>query len=102
MEFLENKTREITAGAHLLSVVEIKNGVPQIEAGALLIVSNYILGLIWGNDLAKKAIYESSLQSQCLGSHYTSTKKMMLARWKRGLSAKERNCEDPEKKKTSS
>ena len=46
-QFLENKTREITGRAPLLSIVEIVNCVQQI---ALLIVNNYILGIIWGND----------------------------------------------------
>ena len=49
MEFLENKTGEITAGAYLISISEILNGVQQIRAGSLLIASNYILGLIAGN-----------------------------------------------------
>ena len=47
MEFLENKTGEITAEAHLLSIAKIVNNVQQIGTGALLIVSDYILGLIW-------------------------------------------------------
>ena len=38
-------TGEITFGAYL-SIVEIVNSVQQIGAGALLIVNNYILGLI--------------------------------------------------------
>ena len=50
VEFLENKTGEITAGAYLISVSEIVNGVQQIGAGAILIASNYILGLTWEND----------------------------------------------------
>ena len=50
MEFLENKTGETTAGAYLLSVAEIVNSVQHIGTSALLIVNNYILGLIWGND----------------------------------------------------
>ena len=41
---------EITAGAYLLSIAEIVNSARQIGTGALLIVNNYILGLIWGND----------------------------------------------------
>ena len=47
-ELLENKTGEITAGAYLLSITEIVNSAQQIETGALLILNNYILGLIWG------------------------------------------------------
>ena len=49
VQFLENKTGEITAGAYLLSIAEIVNSVQHIGTGALLIVNNYILGLIWGN-----------------------------------------------------
>ena len=48
--FLENKTGEITAGAYLTSISKIVNGVQQIGASALVIVNEYILGLIWGND----------------------------------------------------
>ena len=48
VEFLVNKTGEITAGAYLLSIKETVNSVQQIRTGALLIVNNYILGLIWG------------------------------------------------------
>ena len=50
VEFLENKTGEITVGAYLLSIVEIRNSVWQTGAGALLLVSNSVLGLIWEND----------------------------------------------------
>ena len=50
VELLENKTGEITAGAYLLSITEIVNSAQQIGTGTLLIVSNYILGLIWGTD----------------------------------------------------
>ena len=41
MEFLENKTEDIVAGAYLISTSEIVNGVQQIEAGALLTTGNY-------------------------------------------------------------
>ena len=47
VEFLENKAGEILAG-------EIINGVQQTGTGALLIVNNYILGLIWGIDKKDK------------------------------------------------
>ena len=50
VEFLENKTGETTAGAYQVSITENKNSVQQLGASALLIVSNYILGLIWGNE----------------------------------------------------
>ena len=46
MEFLENKTGKTTAGAYLLSVAEIVNSVQHIGTSTLLIVNNYILGLI--------------------------------------------------------
>ena len=49
VEFLENKTEEITAGQYLISKSEIANGVQQIGTGALVIFNNYILGLIWEN-----------------------------------------------------
>ena len=45
---MENKTGEITAGANLLSITEIVNIAQQIGTGALLIVNNYILGIILG------------------------------------------------------
>ena len=48
-EFLEDKTGETTVGAYLLSIAEIVNSAQQTENGALLIVNNYILGLIWEN-----------------------------------------------------
>ena len=49
VQFLEIKTGKITTGAYLLSIAEIVNSVQQIGNVALLIVNNYILGLIWGN-----------------------------------------------------
>ena len=50
VQFLENNTGEITAGAYLPSIAEIVNSVQHTGISALLIVNNYILGLIWGND----------------------------------------------------
>lgn len=50
VEFLDNKTGEITAGEYLVSITEIKNSVQSSGTVALLIVSKYSLGLIWGND----------------------------------------------------
>ena len=50
MLFLEIKMGKITAGAYLLCNVENVNSVQQIGTGGLLIVNNYTLGLIWGND----------------------------------------------------
>ena len=49
LEFLEKKTG-ITAEEYLISILEIVNGIQQIGASALHIVSNYNLELIWGND----------------------------------------------------
>ena len=50
VEFLENKTGKITARAYLLSIAEIVNSAQATGTGALLIVNNYILGPICGND----------------------------------------------------
>ena len=50
MELLENKTGEITAGAYLLSIAEILYSIQQAGTGALLIVNNYVLSLIWRNN----------------------------------------------------
>lgn len=50
MEFLKSKTREITAGEYVPSIAEIVNSVQQIGTGAVLIVNNYISGLILGTD----------------------------------------------------
>ena len=47
MEFLEFKTEGTAAEAYLLSSVEIVNNVQQLGTGALLIVNNDILGLLW-------------------------------------------------------
>ena len=46
VQFLENKTGQITAAVYLLYIAEIVNSVHDIETGALLIVNNYILALI--------------------------------------------------------
>ena len=48
VEFLENKTGEVTAG--LYSIAEIKDIFGRIGALAAGIINNDILGLIWGND----------------------------------------------------
>ena len=47
VELLENKTGEITASAYLLSIAEIVSSARKIGTGALLIVEDYILDLIW-------------------------------------------------------
>ena len=39
--------REITSGGHSISISEIVECVQQIGDGALFIVNNYILGLVW-------------------------------------------------------
>ena len=39
VEFLENKTGEITAGTYLLSFAEIENSTRKIGTGTLLIVN---------------------------------------------------------------
>ena len=57
VEFLKNKTGYITPGAYLISISEIAHGVQQIGAGALFIVNNYILDLIWGNILCIYLIF---------------------------------------------
>ena len=50
VELLENKTGEIAAVAYLLYIAEIVNNAAQCGTSAVLIASNYILGLIWATD----------------------------------------------------
>ena len=50
VELVGNKTGEITARAYLLSIPEIVSSARKIGTGALLIVEDYTLGLIWGTD----------------------------------------------------
>ena len=50
MESLKSKPGEVTAGTYLLSFTEIVNSVQQTGTGDLLIVTNYVLGLIWESD----------------------------------------------------
>ena len=50
VEFQENKAGEITTPEYLLSIVEIVNSVHEVGTDALLLVKNYVLGLIWGID----------------------------------------------------
>ena len=40
MEFLENKTEEVTTGAYLLSIAKIVTSVQRIRIDVLLIVNN--------------------------------------------------------------
>ena len=49
MNCLENRTREITAGAYLISIVDIISSCQDRGTGALLIVNDYMLGLLWRN-----------------------------------------------------
>ena len=50
VQFLENKTGEITGGTYLLSITSIVKSVQKIGTDALLIVDNYILSIIWRTD----------------------------------------------------
>ena len=49
VEFLNNRTGEITAGTYLVSITENVNDCQEIGTRALLIINNYILSLLWGN-----------------------------------------------------
>ena len=46
IEFLNIRTGEITAETYLVSITEIVSDCQQIGTGALLIINNYILGLL--------------------------------------------------------
>ena len=72
MQFPENKTGEITAGAYLLSFAEIVNCVQHTGTGALLIVNNYILGLISGNDSMYLFDFHSKDENDNLSSSGTA------------------------------
>ena len=48
--FLEYETGKVTVWPHLMSVSNIANGIQQTRAVDLLILNNYILGVIWEND----------------------------------------------------
>ena len=50
VEFLENKTGEVTAGLYLLSIAEIKDSFGRNGGLAAVIINNDILGLIWRID----------------------------------------------------
>ena len=50
VEFLKNKTGEVTAGLYLLSIAEIKDSFGRIGSLAAVIINSDILGLIWGID----------------------------------------------------
>ena len=47
---LDNKTGEITLNAYLVSLKKIIGSCLNIGSGALLIISCYIFGLIWGKE----------------------------------------------------
>ena len=49
VEFLNIRTGEITSGAYLVSITEIVKDCQQIGTGALLIINNYVLVLLWRN-----------------------------------------------------
>ena len=49
VEFVNNKTEEITAGSYLVSVTGIVSDCQQLGTGALLIINDHILGILWGN-----------------------------------------------------
>ena len=49
LEFLNNRTGKITTRIYFVSITEIASDCQQVGIGALLIVNNYILGLLWGN-----------------------------------------------------
>ena len=46
VEFVNNTTGEITAGTYLAFTTKIVSDCQQIGTGALLIISNYMLGLL--------------------------------------------------------
>ena len=47
LEFLNNRTGKITTRIYFVSITEIVSDCQQVGIGALLIVNNYILGLLW-------------------------------------------------------
>ena len=48
--FLENKTGEITLNVYLISMTDILSTCSNHGKGALLIISGYVLGIIWGRN----------------------------------------------------
>ena len=72
VELLKNMTGEIAAGAYLLSIVEIVNSLQKIGTGALLIVTNYVLGLILGNDSIYLFDFHSKVENGSLSSAGTA------------------------------
>ena len=49
VEFFNKRTGEITAGAYLVSITEIVSDCQELGTRALLIINNYILGLLREN-----------------------------------------------------
>ena len=49
IEFLNNRTGEITDGTYLVSVTEFVSDCQQIGTRVLLIINNCISGLLWGS-----------------------------------------------------
>ena len=74
VEFQENKAGEITTREYLLSIVEIVNSFHEVGTDALLLVKNYVLGLIWGIDY----IYLFALQSKDENSNLSSSGRAVL------------------------
>ena len=77
VQFLENKTGEITAWAYLLSIAGIANSVQHFETGALLILNNYILGPIWVNG----SIYLFDSHSQDKNGNLSSSSTAVLLKF---------------------
>lgn len=49
IKFCKNITGEITARAYRVFITDVLSDFQQISNGSLLIIKNYILGLIWKN-----------------------------------------------------
>lgn len=49
LDFLENRREEIAAGVYVVSITEIISSCRQVGSGILLIVNNYVLGLLLEN-----------------------------------------------------
>ena len=64
VEFLNNRAGKITAGAYLMSITEILSDCQQIETKALLIINNYILGLLWGTQWVFYLTYIENVKLQ--------------------------------------
>ena len=69
--FLKYETGKVTVWPHLISVSNIANGIQQTRAGDLLILNNYILGLIWENDSIHLFDFHSKDENGSLSSSGT-------------------------------